>query len=182
MGQKAAAAKPKRQTYWLTHDGMAKACGISVQAFRMWGVPSVAKIGRNAFYLVSDVLANRLQRQAAKQQQTAEPATDLELTRSEREEKLRLTKAQAEGQELKNAQLRKELAPVDVIEWVIGKAGGQISAILDALPSQLKKRNPKLTASNIETIRREIVKAQNAASQMTVDLDEYYERNESPDR
>lgn len=181
MRQKKAAAKPKRQPYWLTHEGMAKACGISPQAFRQWGVQSVAKIGRNAFYLVSDVVKNRLQNQAAKQQQAAPPATDVELTRSEREEKLRLTKAQAEGQELKNAQLRKELAPVDVIEWVIGKAGGQISAILDALPSRLKKRNPKLTASNIENIRREIVKAQNAAAQMTVDLDEYYERRETTD-
>lgn len=160
---------------------MAASIGISVQAFVKWGVEPHAKVGRNAFYLVDDVLRNRLAHQEARLQKAADPATDAELARAEREEKLRLTKAQAEGQEIKNAQLRKELAPVGVLEWVIGKAGGQISAILDALPMQIKKRNPKLTATDIETVRREIVKAQNAAAQMTVDLDEYYERNESPD-
>ena len=73
------------------------------------------------------------------------------------------------------------MAPVAVIEWVVGKAGAQIAAILDSLPLQLKKRNPKLTASNIDTIRREIAKAQKAAAQMSVDLDEYYELTDSAD-
>jgi len=165
----------KRLPFWLTQELMAQACGISVAAFQRWGVEPVARIGRYSFYLVSDVLTNRLERQAARQQAaSAPPATDHELTRSEREEKLRLTRAQAEGQELKNAQLRKELAPVDVIEWVLGKVGGEISAILESIPALLKKRNAKLTASNIELIRREIVKAQNAASQITVNLDDFY--------
>lgn len=174
------AAAPKQKRYWMTQQDMAAAHGISVQAFVKWGVEPCAKIGRHAFYLAGDVTQNRLAHQAAKLQKECAPVTDAELTRSEREEKLRLTKAQAEGQEIKNAQLRKELAPVDVIEWVVGRAGAQISAILDATPLQLKKRNPKLTASDIEIIRREIAKAQNAAAQMTVDLDEYYERDEAP--
>lgn len=181
MGNSGKPARIKKQPHWLNHKQMSQALGISPVAFREWGVQSVAKIGSNVYYEVGDVLRNRLQHQAAKHQAQPEQATDKELARAEREEKLRLTKAQAEGQEIKNAQLRKELAPVAVIEWVIAKAGGQISAILDALPLQLKKRNPKLTAANIETIRREIVKVQNAAAQMTVDLDEYYERNEPAD-
>lgn len=177
--RKKAPAAPKRQPHWITQQDMAASIGISVQAFVKWGVEPHTKIGRNTFYLVDDVLRNRLAHQAAKLQKAELPVTDAELGRAEREEKLRLTKAQAEGQEIKNAQLRKELAPVAVIEWVVGKAGSQISAVLDAIPLQVKKRNPKLTASDIEIIRREIAKAQNAAAQMTVDLDEYYERDEA---
>ena len=173
MTKKKTAAKVKRESYWLTQSQMAKACGLSVQGFVKWQISPVAKIGRNAYYVVGHVLENRLVNQAARLTKSIDTATEAELFRAEREEKLLLTKAQREGQELKNAQLRKELAPVVVIEWVLGKVGGQISAILDALPLQLKKRNPKLTASNIETIRREIVKAQNAAAQVTVDIDEY---------
>lgn len=176
MSKKTAPAKIKRESHWLTQTQMARACGISTQAFVKWGVEPIAKIGRNAFYVVQDVLQNRLVNQAAQLTKSIDTATEAELFKEERIEKLRLTRAQAEGQEIKNAQLRKELAPVDIIEWTLGKVGAQIAAILDALPLQLKKKNPKLTATNIESIRREIVKAQNAAAQVTVDYDEY-ERN-----
>jgi phage terminase Nu1 subunit (DNA packaging protein) len=181
--KKETAKKSITKDFWLTTEQMAASCGVSPQAFRLWGVPSVAKQAPYVFYVAEAVIQNRMEKQAAKlRHENKTPASEQELTRSEREEKLRLTKAQAEGQELKNAQLRKELAPVDVIEWVLGKAAGQISAVLESIPSLLKKRNAKLTASNIELIRREIVKAQNAASQMTVDLDEYYERTDSSNR
>ena len=173
---------PKVQDHWLTQEQMARACGISTKSFQHWNVEPVARIGRCAYYEVAAVLANRLANQA---QRAAKNGTnelgDAELTRQEREEKLLLTRAQREGQEIKNAQLRKELAPVQVIEWVVGKAGGQISALFDALPMQLKKRNPKLTAADIELVKRELAKAQNAAAQMTVDLDEYYERDAEGD-
>lgn len=177
-----AAAPPKRQPWWLTQEQVCQSLWISATAFQRWGVPSVAKIGRCTFYEIKDVLENRLQHQAKKHEAAnAQPMDDVEMVRAEREEKLALTKAQRVGQELKNQQLSKELAPVSVIEYVVGKAGGQISAILDALPMQIKKRNSKLTATDIEVIKREIVKAQNAASQMTVDLDEYYERDDEGD-
>ena len=148
---------------------MAASCNKSLSAFQKWRVDPIAKISPNVFYTVSDVLANRLENQKSRLQKR----DSAELVQAEREAKLKLTEAQVEGQELKNSQLRKELAPVAVIEWTLGKVGSQIAAILDALPLQLKKRNPKLTASNIELITREIVKTQNIAAQVTVDYDEY---------
>ncbi len=157
--------KVTREKYWLTHEQMAKAHGISTQAFRQWGVEPVAKIGREVFYLAGDVTANRLQKRV--------PSDAAEMIQAEREAKLKLTEAQVEGQELKNSQLRRELAPVAVIEWTLGKVGSQIAAILDSLPLQIKKRCPKLTASGIEVIRREIVKTQNIAAQVTVDYAEF---------
>lgn len=177
-----AAATPKRQPWWLTQDQVCQSLGISTTAFQRWGVQSVAKIGRCTYYEIKDILENRLRHQARKFEAAGpQHLDDVEMVRAEREEKLALTKAQRVGQELKNQQLSKELAPVSVIEYVVGKAGAQISAILDALPMQIKKRNSKLTATDIEVIKREIVKAQNAASQMTVDLDEYYERDDEGD-
>ena len=165
------------QPGWLNQEQMAASCDISPSGFQKWGVGSVAKIGRYTYYRVADVLTNRLDHLAKRLTTSPGPQLDdAELTRTEREEKLRLTSAQAEWQETKNAQLLKELAPVNLLEWVIGKAGSQISAILESIPMNLKKRNPRLTASNIEFITREIVKTQNIAADMKLDLDEY-ERN-----
>ena len=154
---------------------MAASCNKSLSAFQKWRVEPIAKISPNVFYTVADVLANRLENQAARLQKR----DSAELVQAEREEKLRLTKLQADGQEIRNQQLRRELAPVAFMEWALGKAAGQISAIFDSIPARVKKHNPKLTASNIEMIRRDVLKAQNAVAYMAVDLDEYCERNET---
>ena len=50
--------KPK--SFWLSQGKMAESCGISVEAFRQWKVPPVAKIGREVFYSVGDVTNNRV--------------------------------------------------------------------------------------------------------------------------
>lgn len=174
---KARKASTSKQKGWLTQEQMAASCDISTAGFQNWNVDPIEKIGRYTYYRVVDVLANRLAKQEERLQKTAESASDQELTRAELEASLGLTRARVEYQEIKNAQLRKELAPVQLIEWVLGKAAGQISAILESIPMNLKKRNPRLTASNIEFITREIVKTQNIAARMKLDLDEYDERN-----
>lgn len=99
--------------------------------------------------------------------------TDLSAERS------KLTAAQCEGQELKNAQLRRELAPISLLSWTLGKVGNQIGAVLDSIPLKVKKVVPRLTAVEVEHIKREVVKAQNAASRITVDLDEYYDERDA---
>lgn len=88
-------------------------------------------------------------------------------------ERAKLAAQQAENTFLKNAKLRRELAPIVVIEWVLGKIGGQISAILGSVPLKVKRRVPRLNSTEIEVIRGEIVKAQNACAKITVDLDEF---------
>jgi len=94
-------------------------------------------------------------------------------------ERARLTKAQAEGQEIKNAVLRRELAPVDALEWVLSKTAGQISAQLDAIPMRVKRRDPKLKVKQIELITREIVNCQNACANLSLDLDEYDDQQQT---
>lgn len=159
-----------RKPEWITQEKMAAHCKMSISGFRKWQVEPAGKNGRQVFYRFSDVLKNRLTNLESRLTKSASTG---EISRAERVAKLRLIEAQAEGQEIRNAQLRRELAPVAVIEWTLGKVGSQIAAILDSIPMQLKKRNSKLTASNIELIKREIIKTQNIAAQVQVDYDEY---------
>ena len=92
---------------------------------------------------------------------------DLEAART------RLATAQAENVELKNAQLRNELAPIDMITWTLGKVGAQIAALLETIPGRVKRRSPDLSARHIDIIKGEIIKAQNMAARVSVNLQEY---------
>ena len=87
-----------------------------------------------------------------------------------RGERARLTKGQADSQELKNQIARREVAPIVLLEHGIAKIAQQVAAVLESLPLKIKKRNPHLTSKEIEEIKREIIKAQNEASQLTVDF------------
>lgn len=156
---------------------MAASLGISVKSFQAWNVEPVARIGRESFFDAASVLRNRL----AKQQDRAKAATpepSPDALDADRERTL-LTRVQREGQELKNAQLRRELAPISLIEWTLGKVGNQIGAVLDSIPLKVKKVVPRLTAVEVEHIKREVVKAQNAAARIAVDLDEYYDERDA---
>jgi phage terminase Nu1 subunit (DNA packaging protein) len=169
---KTAQLKARARREWQNRTTAAAAQGVSVQAFDAWGVAPVAKIGREVFYLAGDITANRVANALAKAEQQGVSNTDAE------QEKLLLVRAQREGQELKNAQTRNELAPIDLISWTLSKVAGQISAILDAVPLKVKNIAPRLTAAEVEHIRREIVRAKNAAASVGVNLDEYYDRKE----
>jgi phage terminase Nu1 subunit (DNA packaging protein) len=75
--------------------------------------------------------------------------------------------------ELKEAQLRKELAPIQLLEMVLGKTCAQISAALEAIPLKVKRMVPKLSNAEVEIIRREIIKCQNIAAESTLNIDEF---------
>lgn len=47
--------------FWLNKTQMSKALGISTQAFDKWGVDPVGKAGRETFFLVANVVDNRLE-------------------------------------------------------------------------------------------------------------------------
>ena len=174
---------PKRpQAGWMTKQDMVASCGITPTAFDKWGVEPVAKIGRHVYYRVADVLANRLAKQMMRiASESPRPDPSAASAVEAEYEKMLLTREQRIGQELKNAQTRRELAPVQVIEWTLSRVGSQISAHLEAIPQKLKKLHPSLPARAIEDVKREVVKAQNMAARVSVDLDEYYERDPEGD-
>ncbi|MDX2440319.1 MAG: terminase small subunit [Desulfobacterales bacterium] len=92
-------------------------------------------------------------------------------------ERFRLTKAQADSQEMKNQVLRQELAPLILIEIAIRKWSEQARSMLDATPLKVKKLLPKMKATEIEIIRREIIKIQNAISKIRLDWSELPDDN-----
>lgn len=159
----------KKEPYLLNKSQMAKSLGISTQAFDKWGVEPVARIGNQAFFEARAVLDNRLAHQAAQLQ----PATD-DLDQGTLDyERLRLTRAQADGQEIKNEIARGKTAPVEIITQVLSKIAGEASGELDSLPLNIKRRHPELDSQIIEAIKRHCVKAQNAIARTDESLEHF---------
>lgn len=88
-------------------------------------------------------------------------------------ENLRLIKARADAQELKNLQEKQQLLPVEILQEVLAKTAAQIASILDTLPSKIKRAQPSLTNSELDLIKAEIVRAQNLAALSGETLEDY---------
>lgn len=80
------------------------------------------------------------------------------------QERLRLTSAQAEGQELKNEVTKRQSVPTAFATFVLSRLAAEIGSILDTLPLTLKRRHPDLEVRHIETVQRELAKARNRSA------------------
>lgn len=102
-----------------------------------------------------------------------DPDAEAKLT----QERLRLTSAQAEGQELKNDITKRKSVPTGFATFVLSRLAAEIGSILDTLPLTLKRRHPDLEVRHIESVQRELAKARNRAAtldeRLTGLLDEY---------
>lgn len=114
-----------------------------------------------------DVLDNRLQHQLESQRQKGdEDAEGLEF------ERLRLTRAQADGQEIKNEISRGKTAPIEIVQVVLSRIAGEAAGELDSIPLNIKRKNPDIDNLIIEDIKRHCVKAQNAIARCDDTLDD----------
>lgn len=162
---------PQKQRGWLNKSEMAASLGISVQAFDKWGVKPTERIGREAFYDARSVVANRLALQEQKHQPDGDldgvdPLIEMKLA----QERLRLTAAQAEGQELKNDIAHRRTVPTEFATFVLSRLTAEISSILDTLPMTLKRRHPDLEVRHIDTVQRELAKARNRGAALDESL------------
>jgi phage terminase Nu1 subunit (DNA packaging protein) len=132
-------------------------------------VLSRGKRGQPHVYDAAELVKWRVRQEVA-QLTTGDDGTVLDLTA----ERARLARAQSEWTELRTAERRKDLAPIELITWTLSKVGAQIAATLEAIPLNCKRANPRLGANDVEIIKREIIKCQNAAARIEIDLDEYY--------
>jgi phage terminase Nu1 subunit (DNA packaging protein) len=80
------------------------------------------------------------------------------------QERLRLTAAQAEGQELKNDVTKRKSVPTDFAVFVLSRLAAEIGSILDTLPLTLKRKHPDLEVRHIESVQRELAKARNRSA------------------
>lgn len=85
------------------------------------------------------------------------------------EERARLAAAQADKLEMELAVTRAELAPVQIIEQVLVRAGVKAGGALDAIPDSLKRRLPALSEDDIDIIRQEIARARNAVASLSLE-------------
>ncbi|MEX6507449.1 terminase small subunit [Jiella sp. M17.18] len=79
-------------------------------------------------------------------------------------EKARLAKLQADGHEIKNAALRGDLVEAEAVAREWADILRRVRAGIMAVPSRVRSRNPALSATDIETMYRELRDALEALS------------------
>lgn len=168
-----------KQRGWLNKSEMAASLGISPQAFDKWRVDPVSRIGREAFYRAQDVVQNRIDNAARKQQpggadgEAPDPYIEYKLL----QERLRLTTAQAYAQEQKNQVSDKQLVPVPFATFALARIAAQIGAKLETVGKTVSRRHPDIDPRILEALEREIALARNVAAQfgdkLPEILDEY---------
>lgn len=163
-----------QQPGWLNKVRMAASLGISVQAFDKWGVKPIAKIGRETFYDARSVLDNRLKHQGAKDQpvdDNGEPIDPL-IEYKLQQERLRLTRAQADGQELRNRVKDRQLVPVEFNLFALGRIGAMLGSALDTVHVKIKRKHPDIEVRFLEAIQREVAVTRNEAADLASVLPE----------
>ncbi|MDU9415561.1 terminase small subunit [Pseudomonas sp. zfem005] len=170
-----------KQRGWLNKSDMASSLGISPQAFDKWGVQPVLREGREAFYRVQDVVQNRIEHAARKQQpegglpEDLDPFAEMKLT----QERLRLTRAQAIAQEDKNQVRAKQLVPVPFMTFALARIAAQIGSKLETVAKSISRQHPEVEPRVLDSIERELALARNVAAKFGEHipdiLDEYLE-------
>ncbi|EMY0768190.1 terminase small subunit, partial [Escherichia coli] len=92
-------------------------------------------------------------------------------------ERYRLTKAQADAQELKNARDSGQVIDTGFCLFALGRLAQEISAILDSIPLSMQRQFPALTPAMLDFLKTDIAKAANrcasTAEKLPEMLDEY---------
>lgn len=158
--------------------------GVSVRQFQKYQIEPAARRGRYAYYALPDLLAYAEERARRKGYEAGlrdgrAPESVAELLDAKERAELRLTEERAEYQRLRNAELRRELAPVEILTWALSDLASQIVPILNAIPGDIKRRNPKITAAELHLMREAIAGALNLVAEVRLDF-EAYEPDELP--
>ncbi|MCT7942391.1 terminase small subunit [Shewanella holmiensis] len=166
---------PETEPVLLNKTDLCKSLGISTQAFDKWDVPIHSKKGRECLYTMADVVGNRVANERKKH--ISRPVEDEDDKPNIEFERYRLTKAQADGQELKNEKDRKEVVEVAFCSFVLSRIAAQISPVLDQIHIRVKRKFPDMPERTVDAIRAEVIKSQNTAAQLANGiedlLDEY---------
>lgn len=164
-----------REPHWLNKSRMAASLGISVQAFDKWGVQPIAKIGRDNFYDVKSVLANRLKHQGAKDQPVDDNGDPLDplIEYKQAQQKLRLTTEQADAQAMRNQVKAKKLVPVDFNVFALGKVFSAMGSALDTVHVKVKRKCPDLEVRHVEAVQHVIAVTRNELVKLADKIPEY---------
>lgn len=172
-----ASEKFKPGRWHVNQQDAAEFCGVRVQVFQRRGIPPAGRHGRSTWYDLREIAKwerDRDRKKGFEEGQRARPEGLDTIAEDTALAELDWTRQKAEGQRLKNAEMRRELARIEMIAWSLGSLASQVSAILGTLPAKIKRSMPKLSSDEIRIIKSEIVKAQNAcAKECELDWDEF---------
>lgn len=79
-------------------------------------------------------------------------------------ERYRLTKAQADAQELKNAREEGMVLETELFTFILQRVAQEISGILVRVPLTLQRKYPDISPSHLDVVKTEIAKASNVAA------------------
>ncbi|HSH27989.1 MAG TPA: hypothetical protein VK972_09540 [Wenzhouxiangella sp.] len=180
--KKAPGANWTKPADWLTQTEAAALCRVSVTMFQRYELEPAERRGRYTYYTRDQVLDHIEQRAHRKGYESglrdgknAAPEDVGDLMEAKERAELDWTRERAEGQRLKNAAMRRELAPVKMVTWAISQAGGQIAAALGTLKGKIKRAQPELSNEALHEIEQVVVECQNAAADINLDWDEFDE-------
>lgn len=114
-----------------------------------------------AMLICSIIWLGKLRREVEELRQASE--TDLQPGTIEYE-RHRLTRAQADAQELKNARDSAEVVETAFCTFVLSRIAGEIASILDGIPLSVQRRFPELENRHVDFLKRDIIKAMNKAA------------------
>jgi phage terminase Nu1 subunit (DNA packaging protein) len=83
----------------------------------------------------------------------------------------RLVKANADRAEMENDLMRGDSVPTDAVKFAIADFASQVKSTFESIPKRIKHSLPSLRAREMKILEREIVKAQNATSDIRVAFD-----------
>ncbi|EIV2909705.1 terminase small subunit [Citrobacter braakii] len=156
----------------LNKKNMAKSCKVGVTAFDKWGVEPVQRIGREAFYDVASVVSNRVENELSKIMDQGGDIDDAELLKA----RIRLTNAQADAQELKNARETGEVIDTAFASYALAKLAAEIGSIMDSLPLTINRKFPDMEPRYSNAIKIEVNRAVSRASTIADLIPEMAER------
>ncbi|HIE9760037.1 TPA: terminase small subunit [Klebsiella variicola subsp. variicola] len=79
-------------------------------------------------------------------------------------ERYRLTRSQADAQELKKAKSSAEVVETAFCTFVLSRVAGEIASILDGIPLSVQRRFPELENRHIDFLKKDVIKAMNKAA------------------
>jgi phage terminase Nu1 subunit (DNA packaging protein) len=170
---------PDAEPVLLNKTDLCKSLNISTTAFDKWDVPAHSKKGRECLYTMADVVGNRVANERKKHQlgKSGKPDGEDDDKPNIDFERYRLTKAQADGQELKNEKDRKEVVEVGFCTFLLGRIAAQVAPVLDQIHIRVKRKFPDIPERTIDAIKAEVIKSQNTVSNLADGiedlLDEY---------
>ncbi|MET6678284.1 terminase small subunit [Citrobacter amalonaticus] len=156
----------------LNKKNMAKSCKVGVTAFDKWGIEPIQRIGREAFYDVASVVSNRVENELSKIMDQGGDIDDAELLKA----RIRLTNAQADAQELKNARETGEVIDTAFATYALAKLAAEIGSIMDSLPLTINRNFPDMETRYSNAIKVEVNRAISRASTIADLIPEMAER------